>query len=319
MSEENDLTRGINLNQYDGSKVLVTGGSGFIGSMLCDRLCRRGALVHAVSRRARPAAGLNLKWWQADLGDHEAVKNLFVSIKPDIVFHLASEVRASRDLKWVLPTFNANLSSTVGVLMAASENGCNRVVLAGSLEEPEGADQTTVPSSPYAAAKWAAGAYARMFYALYKTPVVSARLFMVYGPGQQDLQKLVPYVTLSLLRGESPKLTSGERLVDWVYVEDIVTGLLAMGIADGITGTTLDLGSGELVTCRRVAEILGNVVDAGIRLEFGTVPDRPLEQVRTADVEKTFQILGWKPAVSLQRGLVETVDWYRRQLDSGKI
>ena len=306
-------------SDYATKKVLVTGGSGFIGSMLCDHLCQQGAEVHAISRQARSTSGANIRWWQGDLADHDAVQRLFAAIKPDITFHLASEVTGSRELAMVLPTLNANLLSAVNILIAATEHDCRRVVMAGSLEEPETDTHQVVPCSPYAAAKWASSGYARMFHALYQTPVVMARLYMVYGPGQQDLRKLVPYVTLSLLRGEVPRLSSGQRPVDWIYVADIVNGLLAMGLAAGIDGGTLELGSGELVTTHKVVEMLSEIIDAGIEPDFGAFPDRPMEQVRTADVKDTRQSIGWQPAVSLQQGLEETVAWYRQLLESGKL
>jgi UDP-glucose 4-epimerase len=173
-----------------------------------------------------------------------------------------------------------------------------------------------VPCSPYAAAKWAANGYARMFHALYDTPVVVARLFMVYGPGQRDLRKLIPYVTLSLLRGEPPKLSSGRRPVDWIYVNDVVIGLLNLGNAPGVDGAVVDLGFGELVTTREVVEILRDII-GGPQPEFGALPERPMERVKTADVDATYRMIGWKPAVSLREGLKKTVEWYQSQLKTG--
>ncbi len=310
--------RKIDFSQYSSSRILVTGASGFIGSMLCDRLSQYGAEVHAVSRRPHTADRQGINWWQGDLADYDGVKRLFSAIQPEIVFHLASEVTGSRELGLVLPTLRGNLVSAVNVFIAATENNCLRVVTAGSLEEPDETDVKAIPCSPYAAAKWASGGYARMFHALYEAPIVVARLFMVYGPGQQDLRKLVPYVILSLLRGESPKLSSGQRPVDWVYVEDVVDGLLAMGIAEDINGATMDLGSGQLVTTRDVVERVSRIIDSGVPLEFGVVPERPMERVRVADAENTYRALGWQPGYSLQRGLEETVLWYRRQHESGK-
>lgn len=305
--------------EYSGLKILVTGASGFIGSHVCRQLIQSGADLHAVSRQPRSAADDAIRWHHADLSSHEAVRDLFTVVKPDIVFHLASEVTGSRDMKIVLPTFRANLMSTVNILLAAAEQRCRRVVLAGSLEEPEGDGQRMIPSSPYAAAKSAAGAYARMFHALYDTPVVTARIFMVYGPGQQDLRKLVPYVSLALLRGEIPRLSSGLRPVDWIYVGDIVDGLLAMGIAPGITGATLDLGSGALVTTRQVVEMICDILRTELQPDFGAIPDRPMERVISATVDGTRKLLGWQPSVSLRTGLEQTVDWYRRRLKAGEI
>ena len=173
------------------------------------------------------------------------MRSLFRNIRPDIIFHLASHVKGAPNLEHVLPTFHSNLQSTVNLLTLAAEKGCRRMVLTGSLAEPEPENGELFPSAPYAAAKWASSGYARMFHALYQLPVVIARVFMVYGPAQQDLTKLIPYVTLSLLRGETPKITSGGRLVDWIYVSDVVDGFVALGQAPGIDGATLDLGFGE--------------------------------------------------------------------------
>ena len=181
------------------------------------------------------------------------------------------------------------------------------------MEEPEGpaGEEFPPPASPYAAAKQGASAYARMFHALYGTPVVTARVFMVYGPGQRDLAKLGPYVALSLQRGERPSLSSGERPVDWVYVDDVVEGLLALALTPGIEGRRLDLGSGELVTVRGVAERLAELAGEGAELGIGERPDRPMEPVRRADVETTRELTGWTPRVALDDGLARTGEHYR--------
>lgn len=307
------------LSSYSGVKVLVTGGSGFIGSMLCDRLCSLDANVHSVSRGRQSTINSCISWHQGDLADSRFVSNLFQAVEPDIVYHLASEVKGGRDLALVLPTLSANLISTVNMLVAASETRCRRIVLAGSLEEPDTDEANVIPSSPYAAAKWASSAYARMFYVLYQTPVVLARLFMVYGPGQKDLKKLIPYVTLSLLRGEIPHLASGTRQVDWVYVMDIVRGLLMMGLASDIDGSIIELGSGEMATTREVVENLRKIINPEAGLEFGALSDRAMEQVRVANIGKTYEQIGWQPEYSLSEGLEETVQWYERQLEQGII
>lgn len=263
-------------------------------------------------RTQRPGkAEGKVRWWQADVSDLSAVRNLFREIHPDVIFHLASHVKGAPNLEHVLPTFHSNLESTVNLLTLAAETGCRRVVLTGSLAEPEQENGEFFPSAPYAAAKWASSGYARMFHALYQLPVVIARVFMVYGPAQQDLTKLIPYVTLSLLRGETPKITSGERLVDWVYVSDVVEGFVALGQAPGINGETIDLGSGELISIREIVQQLAAVVDPRARAEFGALPDRPLEPTRLAKTAETFGKIGWKPQVSLREGLESTVDWYR--------
>ena len=298
---------------FAGARVLVTGASGFIGSHLVRALAEVRAEVHAVSRRPRatrdePTEGV--VWHQADLTGPNAAARLIAEVAPRMVFHLASEVTGGRELALVLPTFEANLASTVRLLAAATESGVERIVLAGSVEEPDPASGE-IPGSPYAAAKWAAAGYARMFHALYATPVVCARLFMVYGAAQLDLRKLVPYVTLALLRGEAPALSAGSRPVDWIHVDDAVAGLLLCARRRGLEGGVVELGSGEMVSVREVAARLHRQI-GGPEPRYGALPDRPFERVRAAHLEETERRLGWRPRIGLDEGLAATVAWYRQ-------
>ena len=240
---------------------------------LCQRLLVERAEVHAVSRsprRSRDRDGLH--WWQCDFVDPAAVHDLIGRLKPDVVFHFGGMVTAAPDLALVAPTFHTLLASTVNLLTAVTDVGGGRVVLSASLEEPTNdAADGLVPESPYAAAKLAAGAYARMFVKLYDTPVVSLRPFMAYGPGQNP-SKIIPYTILSLLHGDAPRLSSGERALDWVYVEDVVDAFLAAASRSGIEGRTLDLGWGTAVRIRDVVDRVSRLVDPSITPRYGALP-----------------------------------------------
>lgn len=288
-------------------RVLVTGAAGFIGSALCRALVRSGHEVHGASRV--PRDGAEMCWWQVDLADPDAVRRILRKVRPSVVFHLASHVSGDRALGTVLPTVRDNLLATVNVLTAACEaNG--RVILAGSMEEVDPADPTAAPGSPYAAAKTAAGTYARLFHALYGLPVVSLRVFMVYGPGQRDTTKLIPYVTTALLRGEQPLLTSGTREIDWVFVDDVVAAFIAAAQAPGAEGKSVDVGSGRLITIRSLVDRLTHLVGAQVEPLFGALDDRPLEIRRVADVGRTEALIGWRPSTPLDVGLRRTIRWF---------
>jgi nucleoside-diphosphate-sugar epimerase len=296
-------------------RVLVTGASGFLGTALCEGLLDAGAEVHGVSRRDRPL-DTDVRWHRVDVADADAVDRTMGAVNPDVVYHLASAVSGRRDLDFVAPTLQANLVAAVNVLTAASRTSRPRVLLAGSMEEVDAEDVEPVPGSPYAAAKTATSAYARMFHALYGLDMVVLRTFMAYGPGQWDTTKIVPYVTTSLLRGRTPRLASGRRKVDWIHVADVVDAYLRAGLAPDIAGATLPVGSGRLTSIRTVVERIAQLVGGEVRPEFGILPDRPLERPRRADVAVTESAIGWHPSRDLDDGLAETVEWFRARVRS---
>jgi UDP-glucose 4-epimerase len=302
------------INSLSGRRLLVTGASGFIGARLCRRAVEEGAIVHAVSRRPQGEAG-EVRWEHGDLTDDAVARELVRRVQPDLVLHLASEVGGGRELELVLPMLQANLVATVNVMVACAELGCSRLVLAGSMEEPDAGDPDAVAQSPYAAAKWGALAYARHLHALHRLPVVHLRVFMVYGPGQLDMRKLVPYVTVSLLRREAPKLTSGARAVDWIYVDDVVDAFLRAAVAPGVEGRSLDIGSGELVTARALVVRLRELVGGDVEPAFGAIADRQLERVRAADPAAAAEAMSWRPQTPLEQGLARTVAFYRSNLN----
>lgn len=306
------------IEQLSGKKVLITGASGFLGSHLCDRLCENNVEVHAISRTERTSHRNSLQWWHGNMEDIEVAQHLFHTIKPDVVFHLSGMVTGAAGAELVLPTFNSLLVSTVNVLTVAAKTGCDRVISIASLEEPESGQNEATPISPYAAAKWASSAYSRMFHQLYQTPIVLVRPFMTYGPGQ-NVHKIIPSVTLSLLQSEAPKLASGQRQVDWIYVDDVISGMLAAAQVPHVEGCTFDLGSGALVSIRSVVQQLTNLANPQIEPLFGALPDRPVEKVRVANTAYSYEKLGWQTVISLEAGLEHTVNWYRQQLPATRI
>jgi nucleoside-diphosphate-sugar epimerase len=296
--------------EFPPCRVLVTGGSGFLGAPLCRRLAAAGAEVHATSRSPRTGGGA-LRWWRVDLEDGAELGELCAEVRPDIVYHLAGVINGAPDPRLLLPTFKSLLVSTVNLLMLATEQRWRRLVLVGSLEEPVGDQIELGPTSPYGAAKFAATAYARMCHRVFGTPVVVARTFMTYGPGQPEW-KVMPYTILELLAGRAPELSSGRRRLDWVYVDDVVDGLLRAGCTAGIDGLTVDLGSGVAVSLREIVERVTKLLGSPVRPKFGTKPDRPLDgEIKVADTEHTHSVLGWQPTTSLDEGLASAVRWYR--------
>lgn len=306
----------VDFKTYSDKKIIVTGATGFIGPHLCRKLAELGANVFAAARNIKDPFDddvKNIKAVKADFSKSEEVEKIFEEIKPDYTFHLAGLAAGGQELDLIEPTFQSNLVTSINVLKTITEKKSGRLIIIGSMEEPSTEDTEAIPSSPYAASKWASSSYARMFHKLYETDVVIARLFMTYGPGYQPQKKLLPNVINSLLENESPKLRSGSRLIDWIYIDDVVDGLLTLGLTEGIEGETLDIGSGTLITTLDFVQTIKEVVGLDIKLSTGELEDRKMEQEKTANVETTFNITGWKHRISLKDGLAKTVNWYRKQ------
>ncbi|OPG13608.1 NAD(P)-dependent oxidoreductase [Microbispora sp. GKU 823] len=297
--------------RWDSSRVLVTGATGFIGSRLALHLTSLGAQVHGVSRRE--VADDTLIWHTVDLRDAEATGELVRSVRPDVVFHLAGEVTGSRGTESLMPTLTNTVMGSVNLLDAARGAGV-RVVMAGSIEEARSELGETLTSSPYAVARWAATGYARLFHQLWNVPVTVLRIAMAYGPGQPDTTKVVPYVTLCLLRGEKPLLTAGKRRMDWVYVDDVVEAFVLAAEREEAVGRVFDIGTGDGIAVREIVSRLYELAGNTATPPFGTRPERVMDVERFAHVEEAAEVLGWRAGTPVDEGLRRTLEWYGRRL-----
>lgn len=303
--------------QFRNRRVLVTGATGFIGRHLCRALLALGAEVTGLSRSAETSTvpeGVRLL--AVDLRRFGEVEASLANIPADLIFHLGAQVTARPDRELVLPMFEANAAGTIYLLMAALARGCERFILIGSAEALDTTNGLG-PSSPYGASKLSAEIYGQMFYRLYGLPVVCVRPFLTYGP-EQEPTKLIPYTILTLLRGENPLLSSGNRVCDAIYVDDVVRGLLMAAVAPvSVLGERIDLGSGKGITIKELVETIVKFLGSPGSPVFGAIPDRLNEATTEADLERTRSLLGWTPHWSLEEGLRETVTWCRRYAHSG--
>lgn len=291
----------------------MTGASGYLGTALCSRLTRKGLSIIGVSRQDGRESSPGMKWVCADLTKPGASEKLLKDNPSDAIIHLAGLPDGRRDLDLVGSTFEANSAATVDLLTSAVKANCKRFVYCASMEEPDPRAESPLPNSPYAASKWVGTAYCRMFSALYGLPVTVLRTYLTYGPGLQAESKLIPYVITSLLSGEAPKLSSGRRMVDVIYIDDVVAAFEAALDSETATGEIIEVGSGRQVSIRQIADMIASIINNGVHPDLGALPDRPMEMTPTADIESSRRLLGWQPRISLEEGLRRTVEWYRNQ------
>lgn len=287
--------------------MFVTGATGFLGRHAVARLVAAGARVIGTARRPR-ADRDGVRWAVVDLNDADELCAAVDETRPDVVLHFGGYVSAAIDPAVVVPTFTTLLTSSVALLTAADQGRMGRLVLIGSVDEPRNG---RAPISPYGAAKAAVRSYAQLYANAFATPVVIVRPADVYGPGQAR-SKLLPHVADAVLRGQRPQLSSCQRRADWVYVDDVVEGLLAAA-RDAPAGAEIDLGSGVLRPDRDVVQGLIAALGSSIEPAWGALPDRAVEQDRMADVDEAGRLLGWSARTTLADGLRRTAAAARQQ------
>jgi UDP-glucose 4-epimerase len=298
-------------NIFFEKRVLVTGATGFIGGHLCEALHLLGARLSAIALDTAPPSFIIVeRYLTIDLQNYKAVQEVISEIQPEYIFHLAGLVTASRDRELILPMLQNNLTNTVNLLMATLEIPGSRVVITGTAEEPEVEKNNAVPTSPYSASKMAGTLYSRMFHKLYNLPVVIARPFIVYGPRQHS-SKLIPHTILSLLHNEQPEITSPDRVCDFIYVLDIVRGLLKIACGHIWEGEVVELGTGKPIAIRDALGLIKDLV--GSPLDFNYSSTNTVEYPIVANLQKTIEQVSWQPMWSLEEGLMETISWYSKQ------
>ena len=309
-----------------GKRVLVTGGSGFIGSHLCRRLVQSGADLfvqvkyNSVIDNVRLVSIWNeLTPLEADLRNPDSLKPL-KDIRPNIIYHLAAYNHVGDSFAQVSEAVDSNGKGTVNLMEAY--DGYERFVYISTSEVygyqemvPFREDATPFPLSPYAVGKYMGELYARMKWRSANSPVVVIRPFNAYGPYQSARAVIAELIT-TCLRGHELLTTEGRQTREFNFVANLVDGFILAGESEKSVGHIVNLGCGEEVSIRDLAARIHSITNSSSELKIGTLPDRPGEIRRMcADNSKAKELLGWEPKVCLEDGLKKTVDWFRRYLE----
>jgi nucleoside-diphosphate-sugar epimerase len=301
-------------------RVLITGGSGFIGACLTHRLVAAAQDVHLL---LRPQAKLwrlaalegRFTVHRADLTDAPAVRAAVAACRPAVVYHLATHgaYPFQTDRTAIL---TANLLGTANLLAALEDQDYRAFVNAGSSSEyghkdaPMREDDRLEPRSDYGVAK-AASTLLCQAEAHKGRPVCTVRVFSAFGPWEEPT-RLVPYVMGCCLRGEGPRVTTGCQPRDFIYVEDVIDLLLTAASTTTVHGRILHAGTAVQRTVWEMVETILTVCGPGLRAEFGTAPARPGEPARwVASIDRTRELTGWRPRHDLRGGLERMWDWFR--------
>lgn len=311
--------------------ILVTGGAGFIGSHVVERLLNEQHRVILVDNFAdtyprafkeQNIASLrnhtNLLMREFDITDPVACKKLFSEHTIDRLIHLAARAGVRQSLADPFPYFVTNVLGTVNLLHAARTAKLSQVIVIssssvyGNNPTPfKETDSTDAPISPYGASKKGTEVAAYTFHALTQVPMVVLRLFSVYGPrGRPDM---APYLfTEALLKDQPVTLYSkGTMARDWTYITDIVDGILAC-FSHHRPFTIINLGNNCPVTTKKLLTTIAGLLGVqNFRVNHeesqGDVP------CTHADITLAQKLLGWYPKISLSEGLAHSINWYKKE------
>lgn len=295
--------------------VLVTGAGGYIGSKLVQEAAKVFGHVIAAKHTGADVRAPKVTEVVADVSSPSAASALIRDYKPGIVIHLAGLSNARQTRAMIRDTFRANALGTVNILEASVANAVDKFVYCGSMEEPIDSIRE-IASSPYGASKFVGSIYTRMCSSIFDLNSVIVRPYFVYGPGNQKADKLIPYVVKSFLSGTPPLLGSGDRLMDWVYIDDVVHAFQIASVVDLPSGCEVPVGTGKLFSIRDVVNEISDICQSSVEAIFEAGIDRKKEVSSAAIVGECERLLGWSPGTALKDGLRTTVGWYRDRLES---
>lgn len=312
-------------------KILVTGGAGFIGSHLVDRLLNEGFEVTVIDTLdtgrleniARHKNREEFHFIRGDIRDLDLVKETMKNV--DAVFHEAALASVTLSVENPILTNDINVTGTLNLLKASSDLGVKRLIYAssaavyGDTPSPQKReDMTPNPTSPYGVSKLAAENYVKLFHKVYGLETVSLRYFNVYGPRQRfDIQSAyggaITIFTNRLLKNMPPIIYGdGEQTRDFIYIQDVVEANMLALKSKKAAGEVFNIGTGTNVSVNQVAEILKEKMNRK-DLENVHADPRPTDiRHGYADISKAQKILGYNPRFSFKEGLTELVNWYTK-------
>jgi UDP-glucose 4-epimerase len=310
-------------------RVLVSGGSGFIGSHLVRNLLKTGAKVAITMRYGNVVENIRVaEYWnqieviEADVRNRGALQAIR-RFDPEIVFHLAAYQHVGQSFIQVEECFDVNAKGTANIVDVC-DKAATFVYVATSevygFQEGVPFVETMVPNpqSPYAITKYAGELYCRMKQRMgASTSMVLLRPFNAFGP-YQSTKAIIPELILKCLRGEPILTTKGEQTREFNFVTNLADGMVLAAQHQGQIEGPMNLAGGEEVAIRDLVHKIVELTNSKSRVELGALPYRPNEIWRMrGDGTRAQQIIGWKPKVNLEEGLKITIDWFRDQMERG--
>ncbi len=299
--------------------LLVVGGTGFIGEWVVRGGLDRNYKVAVLSRTLPEASNRieGVTYCQADLNNQIEVAQSLSEIEITHVVNLGGNINHAVFRKDGRNMIDTHFVGTLNIVENLDWSRLKCFVQIGSSDEygdtysPQNEMNVEKPISCYSMGKLAAGQFLQMLYRTEKFPAIILRLFLVYGPKQNE-QRFLPQVISSCLQNKKFPVSLGKQLRDFCYVEDIVSGIFSALESEAVYGEVFNLASGNPISIQSMVERVV-VLTRGGQPEYGVIPYRKGECMNLhADISKANEMLKWSPITSLEEGLKKTISYYRK-------
>ena len=303
------------------SPILITGGAGFIGANIVNRLLDLGYKnVNLIVKESTDLTRLKnvikkINLHKADLLDKEILQKIINKVNPSIIIHLATYSQY-RNQQAVLPMIDTNIKATLNLLNSTRNLNYDVFINTGSSSEygmkdkPMKESDLLEPISFYASTKASATLLCQVFAKEYNKPIVTLRPFSVFGPLEED-ERFIPTIIRSVIKNKPIKITSGKQRRDFIYIDDVVDIYIkTISNSKKLSGHILNMGTGIEYSNDEVVQMLFEITGKKVKVEKGAFPKRLWDTSHwVADISKTNKLLNWKPKFSLEDGLKKTYEW----------
>lgn len=305
--------------------IFLTGASGFVGANLLRRLVSLDEEVHILLRkdsnpwRIRDVLSA-VTVHEGDLRDGEGLERFLREVRPKVIYHLGvyGAYPFQTDVNRILQT---NILGTANLIQAAAKVGFDMFVNTGTSSEYGFKSQPALetdwldPNSYYAVSKASATMFCRYTATARALPIVTLRLFSVYGPYEEPT-RFIPTLITSLFGGKLPPLVAPQTARDFIYIDDVVEAYLRVVQSPVKAGEVFNVGSGVQTSIEEVVALAMRLLNQKLEPHWETMPGRIWDtSIWVADISRIREVLGWTPRHSLEAGIGKSIAWFREHRD----
>ena len=310
---------------WRGKVVLVTGATGFVGSHLVDQLISKGAKVIGFSKKGLASQAKIIEEY-GSVEDFQTISRVIKKNKTEIIFHLAAQPIVEIGQENPIKTFQVNIQGTWNILEAARQNNVKRIIIASTVHVYGDNPKLTFkesyfpqPSRPYETSKACADLLAQSFADTYDLPVEIPRFVNIYGPGDFNFSRLVPKVIKSILDGCKPEVWDIGSVRDFLYIDDAINAYLTLAekpLANGKRLRVFNFGTGKPIKIYDLVLKIIQLTEKDMKIKTETPPEERSNEItkQYVSITRAKRELGWRPKIDLNKGLLNTIRWYKQNL-----